>query len=71
MDLKKGGEVKVSKGLVHGHAYSILRLEEVKLKSGRIQKIVKLRNPWSKLEWDGDWSDGSDEWDNVSKKLKI
>ena len=23
------------------------------------------------MEWDGDWSDGADEWDNVRKELEI
>lgn len=25
-------------------------------------KLLEIRNPWSKTEWKGDWSDHSDKW---------
>jgi len=25
-------------------------------------RLIKLRNPWGKFEWDGEWNDQSDVW---------
>ncbi|KAJ3521717.1 hypothetical protein NMY22_g12196 [Coprinellus aureogranulatus] len=44
-------------GLFSGHAYAVLRAQEVNGK-----RFVILRNPWGKTEWNGPWSDGSKEW---------
>ncbi|KAF9529624.1 hypothetical protein CPB83DRAFT_260499 [Crepidotus variabilis] len=44
-------------GLVPGHAYSVLRVQEC-----RGKRFLVLRNPWGKFEWTGPWSDGSKEW---------
>jgi hypothetical protein len=44
--------------VIKGHAYSVLRAVEAKGK-----RLVLLRNPWGKKEWQGSWSDGSKEWD--------
>ena len=33
-----------------------------------IEKLVKLRNPWGKGEWKGDWSDESYKWTQQLKK---
>ncbi|KAG9292486.1 hypothetical protein G9A89_001559 [Geosiphon pyriformis] len=44
-------------GIVEGHAYSILQVIEV---DG--QKLVKVRNPHGQNEWEGAWSDKSEEW---------
>ncbi|KAK3073270.1 hypothetical protein LTR53_005320 [Teratosphaeriaceae sp. CCFEE 6253] len=56
-----GGGTKQSapKGLVGGHAYAVLRTWECNVRN---LKLVKLRNPWGKTEWEGDWSDGSKLW---------
>ena len=51
-------EWKKSNGIVAGHAYSILRVEEI----GNV-KLLQLRNPWGRFEWNGMWSDKSDMWD--------
>ena len=32
--------------------------------------LVEIRNPWAKTEWNGPWSDGSDEWRRVLKSEK-
>ena len=41
-------------GIVQGHAYAILSVEEV----DDVQ-LLRLRNPWGRKEWTGDWSDKS------------
>ncbi|PSS20630.1 hypothetical protein M430DRAFT_66307 [Amorphotheca resinae ATCC 22711] len=45
------------KGIVEGHAYSIMRAVEMDGK-----RLCLLRNPWGAYEWNGSWSDGSKEW---------
>ena len=52
----------VDHGLVLGHAYSLIEAVEVTDGNDQIQKLVKLRNPWGKHEWNGDWSDSSPLW---------
>ena len=47
------------KGLLGGHAYSILRAKECKGK-----RFVVVRNPWGKSEWTGAWGNRSKEWTN-------
>ena len=51
-------------GLLSGHAYSLLDYFEVPKPNGRkrqISRLLKLRNPWGNSEWDGKWSDSSEE----------
>jgi hypothetical protein len=73
------GEATADKGLVRGHAYTVLDVREVSdggfmsLGSGPKFRLVKLRNPWGRFEWSGKFADGSAEWTkfkNVAKKLK-
>jgi calpain-15 len=59
-------------GIVASHAYSLLSANEVKTKTGKIERLVELRNPWGKSEWKGAWSDGSKEWtEQLKKQLKV
>ncbi|XP_047459633.1 calpain-2 catalytic subunit-like [Mugil cephalus] len=51
--------------LVKGHAYSLTGAEEVNFQ-GKLVELVRVRNPWGKVEWTGPWSDGSMEWKHVS-----
>ena len=59
----------VPSGVLSGHAYSIIDVFTIKAvfendDGQEIKKDVKLlrcRNPWGKKEWNGAWSDGSDE----------
>ncbi|XP_037545941.1 calpain-9 [Nematolebias whitei] len=62
-------EARTTTGLVKGHAYSITGLEEVKFR-GQTIKLVRIRNPWGQVEWNGPWSDNSREWDYVDKAEK-
>ncbi|KAK4548877.1 hypothetical protein LTR36_008650 [Oleoguttula mirabilis] len=52
-----GSKPTGSKGFVGSHAYAVLEAWE----EGDL-KLLKLRNPWGEVEWDGDWSDGSKLW---------
>lgn len=56
-----------SVGLVDAHAYSLISAKEIKLKNGKTERILKVRNPWGKKEWTGDWSDSSPLWDDYTK----
>eukprot|EP00931_Biecheleriopsis_adriatica_P063394 TRINITY_DN38384_c0_g1_i1.p1 TRINITY_DN38384_c0_g1~~TRINITY_DN38384_c0_g1_i1.p1 ORF type:complete len:505 (-),score=102.91 TRINITY_DN38384_c0_g1_i1:299-1813(-) len=44
-------------GIVTGHAYTVQAACEA---AGK--RLLKLRNPWNRSEWKGDWSDGSNIW---------
>ncbi|KPP73508.1 calpain-3-like, partial [Scleropages formosus] len=65
-------ETRTATGLVKGHAYSVTGVEECKKgeqKETRI-RLVRLRNPWGQVEWNGPWSDNSKEWLSISKAEK-
>ncbi|OQR80514.1 hypothetical protein THRCLA_12012, partial [Thraustotheca clavata] len=57
MKKNSGMESRSDNGLVHCHAYSLLKA--VKVNGIR---FVMMRNPWGQHEWNGRWSDGSKEW---------
>lgn len=61
---------EVDCGMVHGHAYSLLHAVEV---DG--VRLIACRNPWgSDSEWNGPWSDRSEEWKanpTIAKALKV
>ena len=59
------------KGLVPGHAYTILKIQEINYR-GYPVRLLKLRNPWGNTEWSGNWSDGSLLWtEELKKELAI
>ena len=71
---KKEREYVGSNGLVYGHAYTLLDYAELTELSdgsfretryndpeGSVHKLIKLRNPWAKIGWNGAWSDNSSE----------
>lgn len=68
----RNGKVNEAKGLIGGHAYSILKLKEITHpKKGKFT-LVKLMNPWAKSEWNGDWSDESPLWTpELKKQMKL
>uniref|UniRef100_A0A3B3QMA9 Calpain-3 n=1 Tax=Paramormyrops kingsleyae TaxID=1676925 RepID=A0A3B3QMA9_9TELE len=62
-------ETRTATGLVKGHAYSVTGVEESLQKQPKI-RLVRLRNPWGQVEWNGPWSDNSKEWASIAKAEK-
>ncbi|KAE8277255.1 Calpain-5 [Larimichthys crocea] len=65
-------EAKMANGLVKGHAYSVTAVKRVRLGHGLLAyfknetiPLMRMRNPWGKMEWNGAWSDSSEEWSKV------
>lgn len=50
-----------------GHAYTLLAVAQVADSAGNRFNLVKLRNPWGKGEWTGDWGDKSPLWNDELK----
>ncbi|MEE6522439.1 hypothetical protein FKM82_020990 [Ascaphus truei] len=67
--VKEENETITSSKVVKGHAYSVVRAEEVTYRGGK-EKLIRLRNPWGNLEWNGRWSDEAPEWNDIDPKLK-
>ncbi|XP_048803818.1 calpain-3 isoform X4 [Lagopus muta] len=63
-------ETRMSCGLVKGHAYSVTAVEETTFKGEKI-RLIRLRNPWGQVEWNGPWSDKSEEWNFIKEEEKI
>ncbi|GLC55678.1 hypothetical protein PLESTB_001013700 [Pleodorina starrii] len=57
-----GRDTQSVNGIVQGHAYSIITVEEADDK-----RFLRLRNPWGTFEWKGAWSDKSPLWDRNPK----
>ncbi|PWA28862.1 hypothetical protein CCH79_00012930, partial [Gambusia affinis] len=61
-------------GLVRGHAYGITAVRKVRLpenppRTGGTFRLfmVRMRNPWGTTDWKGAWSQGSEEWQQLSR----
>lgn len=63
-------EFRKPNGLIMGHAYSILDTDIVN-RNGREVRLIQLRNPWGKDEWNGDWSDTSSLWTEEERRRLI
>ena len=52
-------------GIIAGHAYSILDVFEIpkarSKKARKTSRLLRIRNPWGKYEWNGKWCDNSEE----------
>ena len=58
-----------SVGLVDAHAYSLIGAKLITLDDkGNTERLVQVRNPWGKKEWQGAWSDKSEKWDDFTKR---
>ncbi|XP_053313882.1 calpain-5 [Spea bombifrons] len=67
-------EARLDCGLVKGHAYAVTDVRRVRLGHGLLAffkseklDMIRMRNPWGEREWNGAWSDSSEEWQKVSK----
>ena len=56
-----------SVGLITGYTYNLLAIYEIQDADGNRVYLLRLRNPWSQSEWNGDWSDKSAKWNDDSK----
>ena len=48
-------------GILDDHSYAIVDIHTINTEKGEIQ-LIKLRNPWGKGEWAGEWNSGSSSW---------
>ncbi|XP_041070257.1 calpain-3 isoform X8 [Carcharodon carcharias] len=62
-------ETRTTSGLIKGHAYSVTNVDEVTYKGQKV-KLLRLRNPWGAVEWNGSWSDKAREWSEIEKTQK-
>jgi calpain-5 len=70
-------EKKLACGLVIGHAYAITKIQLLVIKENAFFKflattketlhMIRLNNPWGQNDWNGPWSDNSNEWKRVPK----
>lgn len=60
-------------GLHSGHAYSLLDIGEINIGSAqqpKLQRLLKLRNPWGRGEWEGSYGDRSEEREKYDSEIK-
>ncbi len=57
-----------AKGLVAGHAFTLISAKEGKV-GNKTEKLLKIRNPWGRKDWNGKWKDDSSAWTNEAKQV--
>jgi calpain len=65
-------------GLLSGHAYSLLSMgiikaegEDAKKKGEKEIRLIKIRNPWGRGEWEGEFGDESKEREQYESQINI
>ncbi|ELW68161.1 Calpain-9 [Tupaia chinensis] len=57
-------EARTPFGLIKGHAYTVTGVDQVNFRGQKVE-LIRVRNPWGQVEWNGSWSDSSPEWQSV------
>jgi len=57
-DNRLEADALMGQGLIANHCYYILSIHQVDANV----RLLKIRNPWGRAEWTGDWSDASNKW---------
>lgn len=65
-----GKEYRMENGLVQGHAYVVTNLANVRLSTNKYVRLIRIYNPWGKVEFCGDYSDKSSKWSLVDSETK-
>ncbi|CAL8104580.1 unnamed protein product [Calicophoron daubneyi] len=66
----ENGVESLANGLYVGHAYSVTGFQSVKYRGQKVY-LVRCRNPWgASFEWNGPWSDGAQEWNEITEEDK-
>ena len=63
----------VKTGIMSGHAYGlndVIELEDEDMENPRkTHRLLRVRNPWGRGEWNGKWSDDSIETEKHESKI--
>ncbi|XP_053315066.1 calpain-13-like [Spea bombifrons] len=65
----QSGNAELLNGLVQGHAYTVTDATQVDY-NGRTEDLVRIWNPWGQGEWNGNWSDGSPQWEGIQPEIR-
>ncbi|XP_023027759.2 calpain-A isoform X1 [Leptinotarsa decemlineata] len=73
--IMNGTRLALSLGLIPSHAYSITEVIEIRSRRSNVIKLLRIRNPWGRVEWTGNWNDRSELWstipDNIRTSLSV